>query len=337
MFHTARIKLTFWYVLIIMIISALFSVGVYRGLTYELKRSLKTQSFRYIPAPGTAGISIPISVLPEEVEQQIFNEVRHRIVFQLGLLNLGIMCLSAIAAYFLAGKTLKPIETMLDDQKRFVADASHELRTPLTSMKTEIEVALRGKTLPLKNAKELLQSNLEEVDKMQTLSNYLLALSKYEDDRASLPFEMLELSQIIEKAVSNVVIVAKDKEIEIKTELAPIRIEANKVSLVELFTILLDNALKYSHNKGQVVIRTKKSGKHVQIEIEDFGIGIKAGDIPYIFNRFYRADTSRSKKTIDGYGLGLSIAKSIVDMHRGKISVESIPNKGSVFAIILPQ
>ena len=98
-------------------------------------------------------------------------------------------------------------------------------------------------------------------------------------------------------------------------------------------TILLDNAIKYSHNGSKIKVITEKIGKHGVVSVKDFGIGIKHSEIPFVFKRFYRADSSRSKDKVDGYGLGLSIAKSIADLHYAKITVESETGKGSLFKV----
>lgn len=106
-------------------------------------------------------------------------------------------------------------------------------------------------------------------------------------------------------------------------------------SLIELTTILLDNAIKYSQVGGKIIIKTEVATKKATLSIQDFGVGIKASALPHLFNRFYRADSSRNKE-INGYGLGLSIAKKIVDLHYGKITVESTLGKGSLFVVLLP-
>ncbi len=125
----------------------------------------------------------------------------------------------------------------------------------------------------------------------------------------------------------NIKILQKGKDIEIIT---------NKQSLVELINILLDNAIKYSGTGKTIIISTKSDHRNVYISVKDQGIGIKASDTPYIFNRFFRADISRSKTQVEGFGLGLSIAKDISLSIHAKISVESTLNEGSTFLITLP-
>src|SRR3989344_8984947 len=161
MFHHARIKLTLWYLLIIMLVSGFFSVIVYRGFTKELGRGFRMQSMHssgpivYRDRFGYQRI-LPFVIYQEDLPPEEYSEIvafaKHRFALQLLIINGGILILAGTAGYFLAGKTLAPIEVMVEEQKRFVADASHELRTPLTSMKTETEVALRDKKLKLKDA-----------------------------------------------------------------------------------------------------------------------------------------------------------------------------------------
>lgn len=182
-----------------MVISVFFSLLVYRGLVSELQRSLHVQALRYVPRIDRSGevlgydgsIQAPYTRrLPPTgvllLDPAVFEDAKRRVALQLFYINLGILGFSGMAGYFLAGRTLNPIEAMLDEQKRFIADASHELRTPLTAMKTEIEVALRDKGLDAEYARELLRSNLEEVDKLKMLSDDLLSLGSYQKENGKL-------------------------------------------------------------------------------------------------------------------------------------------------------
>ena len=217
-----------------------------------------------------------------------------------------------------------------------MADASHELRTPLTAIKTEVEVALRDKGLNLAAARKLLQSNLEETNKMQSLSNSLLVLSKYQSADFKPEFEPVRFIEVLEKAKEKLMPKMSERKITVKIEGEDIELEANYNSQVELFTILLDNTIKYSNEDSAVIVKTQVIGKSALFSVQDFGVGIKDEDIPKIFDRFYRSDASRGKDQADGYGLGLAIAKSIVDMHQGKIWVESKLGEGSTFKVELP-
>lgn len=331
MFRSARLKLTAWYLLIIMVISLSFSLGIYELLTVELNRVERIHQLR-VERGLPEGLPSPRLLL---LDPNLIAEAKYHLFVNLALINALILLSSAAAGYFLAGRTLRPIAEMVDEQRRFVADASHELRTPLTAVKTETEVALRDKKLN-KKTKQLLASNLEEIDKLKSLTDYFLTLNKYQDKGSKFPLQVFSLVGVVEEAVNRVSVLAAKKKIKILKNLEDVRIKANKASIIEVVTILLDNAIKYSHSgsKIKIFLQTKRDG--AVIKVQDFGIGIKPQDLPLIFNRFYRADSSRTKNVDKGYGLGLSIAKSIVDLHQGKIIVQSVVNKGSTFTVFLP-
>lgn len=334
MFQSARLKLTTWYLALIMAISIVFSLVLYRGITQEVDRSLRIQQFRIYQLDHPNELFI---APPQQTDPQVFQEATERIKIILILINLGIFVVAGGAGYFLAGRTLKPIQEMVDEQNRFITDASHELRTPLTSLRSEIEVNLRDEKLTVTNAKQLLQSNLEEVINLQSLSDNLLQLAQNQKPTDVIKLEVVSLSAIIEEAVKKVMHQAKNKQITIeKKKIGKYTIKGEKQSLIQLCVILLDNAIKYSPEKTTVTLTTEKTDHSVLITITDAGIGIQEKDIPHIFDRFYRADMSRTKQNASGYGLGLSIAKKIVNMHEGIITVKSDKGKGTTFIVQLP-
>lgn len=304
LFQSARTKLTLFYLSIIMVISIFFSFIIYRGATSELNRIENMQRVRR-PNPQFV------------IDPEIIIETKARVFFSLLSLNAIILCVSGLSGYFLAGKTLDPIAKMMDEQKDFVSNASHELRTPLASLKSQIEVALRSKNISIKDAKEILKSNLEDVNNMVSLSNYLLKLNKFQLENNKLDFKKVELSKIINKVV---------KGKNIKLDLDESIVKVNEDSIYELISILVDNAIKYGENKDVNVTLKNKV-----LKIKDNGIGISEVDLPHIFDRFYRGDKARSH---DGYGLGLSIAKQIADIHSAKIKVESKLGVGTTFKVI---
>lgn len=330
-FHSATLKLTLFYVLIAMAISVSFSFALFNISSKELGRGLGRQTglMRDLPMERFQGGFVPNF---EELRVQQLDESNGRLRDNLIYFNVLILLLSSGAGYFLARKTLEPIEEAVEAQNHFTADASHELRTPLTAMKTEIEVAMRDKKLNLDQAKVLLKSNLDEIGKLESLSNALLKLSRYQNESRT-DFRKLSLSRLVVEAYQKVEPLAEEKNISFDNDLNDVSILGDKQSLVELFVILLDNAIKYSPNNSTIVIKINSTDDHVIATIKDYGAGIKASDLPFIFNRFYRADNSRSKGKISGYGLGLSIAKRIVELHNGKISVISRPGKGSQFTL----
>ncbi len=345
MFHSTRLKLTAWYLLIIMAISISFSAFIYFGATREYDRLLRIEQYR-IEHPTPPGRIIqrpfgeidPFSVSPpSKADNELIEWARLRVLEALFGINVIILFLSALSGYFLAGRTLRPIKNMLDEQNRFITDASHELNTPLTSLKTSIEVNLRDKSFNAEKAKEVLQSNLEDVNNLQFLSAELIKLTQYQDKNSNTQLEKFYLLDVVQEAVRKVESLAKKKSISISLNISKIQVIGDRRSLTELFIILLDNAIKYSSNKKAVLVSAKKTDSKIQITIKDSGMGIEKKDLPYIFDRFYRADKSRTKQKTGGYGLGLSIAKRIVTLHNGNITVESEIGKGSVFTVTLPK
>lgn len=328
-FKNAHTKLALFYMMIAMVVSIAFSIALYNISTNEINRGLGKQNKIAVQMRGN-----PIIDELENLRQTQLDESAEKLRLNLLYFNFIILILSAVAGYFLSKKTLEPIEEAMDAQNRFTADASHELRTPLTAMRTEIEVAMRDKGMNLSEAKALLESNLEEISKLEILSNALLKLAK-NDASATKEFRSVFLPDIIVEAYERIESLAREKNIQFENSFQEIAVLGDREGLLELFVILLDNAVKYSPKKSKINIDIEESGNDAIVKITDRGIGIKASDLPNIFNRFYRADHSRNKEKADGYGLGLSIAKQIVDLHNGKITVESKSGKGSEFTIRL--
>jgi two-component system sensor histidine kinase CiaH len=341
MFHSARIKLTAWYLLIIMAISISFSIVIYREFQNEVERFARSQRYR-IERQLRGGTPLPAAVHPQNTfmpplsDPDLVADTKRRLLFVLCLINGSIFILSGGLGYFLAGMTLKPIKDMLDEQNQFITDASHEFRTPLTSLKSAMEVNLRDKHITLAEAKILIKESITDVNKLQSLSDKLLQLSQYQKPNDVLPFKKLDIRDVIQRAIRSVEPSAKRKRITVNNAVKRMTVEGNAHQLTDLFVILLDNAVKYSQNGKSILVRARKTDGSLSASVQDWGIGIDQKDIPHIFDRFYRADSARIKNNKGGYGLGLSIAKKIVDHYHGSIRVESKPGKGSTFMVRIP-
>jgi two-component system, OmpR family, sensor histidine kinase CiaH len=333
MFKSARIKLTAWYLLIIMVISGAFSAVIYRVSTVEMDRFVEIQRFRVERRFGDQNLPPPEIIM---IEPELVTEARQRIITGLLIINVVILVTAGGAGYFLAGKTLMPIEKMIEEQNRFVADASHELRTPLTALKCSLEVFLREKQPKIIEAKELASEGVNQVNTLQKLSDSLLKLAQSPNENNLAKPEKVDIKIIATDAIAKIMPMAKAKKIEIKKEIEKFFAWGNSDNLTELLVILLDNGIKYSPEKSKMFLTTKVAEREGKIIVEDEGIGIGEKELPHIFDRFYRVDSARNKEKANGYGLGLAIAKKIVDEHRGKIVVESKIGKGSKFTIILP-
>ncbi len=334
-FKLAYIKLTLFYVLIVMAISLTFSIVLYNVSSKELGRGLNRQARVFKDIPINIDDQSGMMLNFDQIRLEQLEESNNHLKLNLFYYNLLILSLSSGISYFLARKTLRPIEEMVEAQNMFTADASHELRTPLTAMRTEIEVNLRDKNLKISDAKNLLASNLEEIGKLESLSGALLKLAHYREDN-EIKKTLFPLGEIATEAYEKVEKNAESKSITFKNDFNEALISGDKQSLVELFIIIFDNAIKYSPSKSKISLSAEVDSNNTIVKIKDQGIGIKASDLHYIFNRFYRADTSRTKEKTEGYGLGLSIAKRIVDLHKGTITADSKPSEGSEFTIKLP-
>lgn len=331
MFRSARVQLTAWYLLIIMLISIAFSLAIYLGVTSDLRGRFEGIERRMMEGGDFR--------MPQQMHRSMHGDLQasqRRVLMILLFANGTILILSSMAGYFLAGKTLEPIERSLDEQKRFVADASHELRTPLTSLKTSIEVALRDKKLSKNVAVETLRSSLEDVDNLETLTTELLSLAQHQKTEQNMSVTRIDLNDVLASARSRVSTLATERKVSLKIDAEPVQLDADRQDLEKLTIILLDNAVKYTPEGGHVTVAFKDDGKNALITIKDTGIGIDREELSHIFDRFYRADQSRSKIKVPGFGLGLSIAKRIVDSHSGSIDVSSAIGTGTTFAVRLP-
>jgi two-component system sensor histidine kinase CiaH len=336
-FHKNSLKLAGLYLAVMMVISLFFSANVYQLSVQEFDRGLRR------PGPDSAVNRLPLDGLDRFTRDELLQEregqyqdAKDRILQRLILVNILILLGGGALSYYLALRTLRPIEEAHAAQSRFTADASHELRTPIAAMQAETEVALMDPKLTLAKAKDILNSNLEELTKLTQLSEGLLALAQAENIKLSKT--ELSLTDVVQKAINRIVPLAEQKNILVSFSSAEdIKIYGDETSLVEALVIILDNAVKYSPPKSEIIVSTESESKNALIKITDTGIGIKATEIPHIFDRFYRADSARSKQQANGYGIGLAIAKNIIDMHQGKIDVTSKPLVGTTFSIRLPR
>ncbi len=325
MFTKARMTLTAWYLLIIMLISISFSMVIYRMLSMELERFERMQRTR-IERRFQETIREQSFISPPDPE--LIVETKQRLIFFFIMINGAIIFVAGGLGYILAGITLKPIADMVDEQHRFISDASHELRTPLTAMKTSLEVELRNKKLTVQGAKKTITGTIEQINSLQYLSDKLLKLTNNVSVMTT-----IDMYSSIQQAIHQMLPIAKQKHIVIHEHLIHEHIHGNGQDLTDLFVIFLDNAIKYSKPESPVTITMEKHDNTIVTNVIDEGIGIAKKDIPFIFNRFYRIDEARTNNQTKGYGLGLAIAKKIVEAHHGTITVESTIRKGSTFQV----
>lgn len=323
MFTSATVKLTAWYVAILVAISLLFSVVIFSIATSEVGSRISSIQQAVLPASN--------SLLYADIRDAQIHEAQSNLIASLILTNLCIWIAGGIGSYYLARRTLHPIEQAHEAQSRFTSDASHELRTPLASMKIELEVALRDPDLSPADMRELLESNLEEVNKLTDLSLTLLQLSRLDFD--SIAKEAVDVHGSIKTVVQRLDIDPKRLDLQ---GTHPLYTFANPSSVEELITILIDNALKYSPDNSTIHMKTFRKKQMVGFTIINEGKGIEPDALPHIFDRFYQSDRSRTAHGNKGFGLGLSLAKNIVELYHGDLTVSSAPGKLTTFTVLLP-
>lgn len=233
-------------------------------------------------------------------------------------------------------KSINNLSAKLEEQenlrKRLTTDISHELRTPLTSIQTHLEAMIDGIWEP---DIERLNSVNEEVIRLTNLVNQLQNLAKFDSEKSKLNLAKVNVKNLIMNVVYNNQGKALEKNINIECDLESIDSYLDKDKISQVIVNLLSNAIRYTNNGGKIFISSYKENNNLKIQFKDNGIGIPKENIKYIFERFYRVDESRSKNT-GGIGVGLTIVKSIIDLHQGTIEVRSELNKGSEFIVILP-
>jgi signal transduction histidine kinase len=327
MFQSATLKLTGWYLALLMGISFIFSAAIYQLNTLEVNTRLENfqqdiSAFDLFPAftPTADQIRIAQAKQASDTALTILLNV-----------NLAVFITGGLASFVLARRTLRPIEKAHEAQGRFTGDASHELRTPLAAMKTEIEVALHGGKISATDARELLESNLEEVNKLIALSEFLLKLARLDYNKLErCPVNLKEVASSTLKRFPN-----QKRRITIVPFHKKAIAHAEEASVEELMTILIDNALKYSRADSKIVIKFFDHGLTTGFSVTNEGETIPQEVQHKLFHRFYRAESSRTNSSQNGYGLGLAIAKKIAEVHHGDVAVKS-KDGSTTFSCTLP-
>lgn len=223
------------------------------------------------------------------------------------------------------------LEEALRVNERFVADASHELRTPLTILRGELEQAALDPEL-----RRPLVRLLEEVDSLAQLVDNLLLLSRLDAHQTRREWTQIDLAQLTVQTVEQMALLAEDKHIRIHCDcILPAMVNGDGARLKQVIVNLLDNAIKYTPDQGLITLSVRHKKTEVTLEVMDTGPGIPAKAVPHLFERFFRVDPARSRE-LGGSGIGLSIVEAICHVHGGRVEVESVLGRGSVFRVLLP-
>lgn len=320
----ATLKLTGWYLAILVIVCIAFSVMLYQISSQEFDRPLPPENQQSVMGAFS-------SETFRQIREQRALESKQNILTNLVMLNAVTLSLGAGLSYLFAKRTLRPVEEAMEAQARFTSDASHELRTPLAAIRAENEVALRDKKPSVSSLKALVASNLEEVERLQQLTDRLLALSSEQE----LAYDNFSLGQAAHDTALRHAALAKQKSITLKVTAKDLQAHGNYETTCDILSILIDNAIKYSPERTTVTISTLAQNNYVEVHVADQGPGIASEDAEHVFDRFYRADQSRSKQHVEGHGLGLALAKRLSDLNNATLGVVARNPRGSVFTLRL--
>lgn len=371
-----KFKLTIWYSLLLSVFSIIFVVGINIWLNSYMRTNFSNMTPGYFrrtfeERPMLRHLTDEQREIVIESRLTDLNNIRIISLYSIAPLVL----LSFVGGYSIATLGLRPLEDLNEEmrkkssknlskeiefidngdeiseliksfnrmsrrlnksfeaQKEFVENASHELKTPLAIIQANLDTALEDGNISKKELKELLHSSKESVKFMDKLTEDLLLLSVLEHE---IEEEEVDLVDVVKRSVEDVSGLLKKKKIKIESDIKDVKskVMGNTVLLQRAIMNILENAIKYSGSK-KVVISLEEKENFIYISIRDNGKGISKKDLEKIFDRFYRVEKSRSRKT-GGSGLGLAITKSIIERFKGKITVESVVNKGSTFSLTIP-
>ncbi|HEX5580644.1 MAG TPA: HAMP domain-containing sensor histidine kinase, partial [Gemmatimonadaceae bacterium] len=229
------------------------------------------------------------------------------------------------------------LENYFGALRRFTADASHELKTPLTVLRADVERAMNANTTATERLVAL-EEALQETTRMADLVEQLLTLARADEGRFDLHREPVALGPVVRDVLETALILGEEGGIGVRTPvLEDVTVMGDGARLRQLFLNLVTNAIKYTPRGGEVEIALRKAGDVITFSVRDTGIGIAAADLPYIFDRFWRADRVRSRSGArGGFGLGLAISQWIAQAHGGSLTATSRLGRGSVFTVTLP-
>jgi heavy metal sensor kinase len=235
---------------------------------------------------------------------------------------------------FTMNRMIKRIKTSLDYMNHFSIAASHELKTPLTILRGEVEVALRHNQTP-EQYREILRSNYEEVLRLINIVDRLFLISRFDNQLIRPNIQKVDLQEFLERTIDSLGYLSSEKNNIIKLDSeSGIKVEFDPDLIRQVLTNLIENAIKYGYEDEPIRVIAEKNNNKIRISVINKGEGISEEDLSRIFDRFYRVDTSRSRKN-GGTGLGLSIVKSIVNLHEGEIYVNSEPGEETEFYFLL--
>jgi len=300
-----------------------------RTITLDDGRRARLLTYRLTRPDGPAALQLVRELSDQE---QVLKQLL------VGLIALGTFSMALVGAtsWRLAGRALRPAQEAWERQQRFIASASHELRAPLTLIRASAEVALRDLPPDESDQRALLHDVLAESDHMRRLVDDLLTLTRLDSGQLTLTKETVDLTALLASIQRQAARLGEQRGVAV--ELADVGglVQADTERLQQVLLIALDNALRYTPAGGRITLAATPMERTVQIRVADTGCGIAPEHLPHIFERFYRADPARGRENGNA-GLGLSIAKGLVEAMRGRITVESTVGVGTTIVISLPR
>jgi two-component system, OmpR family, sensor histidine kinase CiaH len=253
------------------------------------------------------------------------------------LQSLLLVCaLGLIAAAGITGlvvrRALLPIRAALRHQRDFVADAAHELRAPLTILRTAAELWLEPGSI--EDQEEAVEQVLVQSNHLARLVDDLSLLARVDSGAVSVAHDRIDFGRLVAEVVDGVALLAEERNVRLRLTVEEVQVRGDASRLRQLLLILLDNALKHTPPDGVIEVQVARHGGHVHLQVRDTGPGIEPRDLPYLFDRFYRADRARSG---EGTGLGLAIGRWIVMAHGGSIRAANARGGGALFTVVLPR
>ncbi len=287
-------------------------------------------------------LSVPVEKHGKKGVVQVLINIDREISFMntlltaLLILNIASIFLLGLINWLLVGKSLAPVRRSWEQQKDFIADASHEIRTPLSVIQANLDALLVNKEQSVQENMRWINNIHTETLQMAKLTDDLLLLAKKDANQLKFYKEYIDLTKITRQTVEEVSELFKTSKIDLKlNNNQAVYLYADEFRIRQLLLILLDNAWKYTADGGSVEVALKESENEIELSISDTGIGISKEDQSLIFDRFYRADKTRSREG-GGTGLGLSIAAWIIEEHGGKVDLVSTVGAGTEFRITFP-
>ena len=302
---------------------------------------LEGRRWQYVSGPAETSFSDYGSITENEYVHIRFLDITdsHKtletLLFTLIGLYFVLMAVFFVLARYFANRSIKPMAEAWENQRQFIADASHELKTPISTLNTNLDVLYASQEDTIKNQVKWLDNSKKVLDRMTMLIKDMIELAKVDELSEKPQAEHFNVGEVIEAVLDYFDPAAKSKHIEIIENIdAHINVVANHTLLQQVIEILMDNAIKYTDDDGQIRIDAYTERNDTVIRIQNTGAGIAPADVEKIFDRFYRGDKSRMYSD-DSYGLGLSIAKAAVQKLGGDISVQSDTNR-TCFTVKIP-